>query len=194
MNINTGKLVSNSELLLKKVKEQDTNNKVVQKTENDIPKEKLLKDFADIKFNDNNFKSRIMSNNNRLSTYENELSKIQFIEQKLSIIETAQQGNNTEEISKIINESIFNNEQILKNHFKSNDNLQNDISNLKDVISNSYENLNKEFKAIEIASQNIISTNSKQFNMVEESIQNIGSTNLLNTFNLSNKRVMELIS
>lgn len=190
MNINTGKLASSTNVFIKKLKENETDNKIVEK---DSFKEKLLNDFADIKFSGNNFKSRLINNNHRLSNYENELSQVQFLEQKYEVMVKENGNNNVEQLREIIDNSSYNNQNILKAYFENHNDLQTNLGLLKDVIDNKYASLDKEFKKIEVASQNIISLNSQLQGMNEDSIKNLKIDDLSDSTNLSNKRVMHLV-
>ena len=85
MNINTNKLASNSNAFLKKLKDIGSTSKS-DKKDNQISK-KLKNDFFDIKFNDKSFKSRIVNNNKRLSRYEYDMTKLQFLQTKTQELE-----------------------------------------------------------------------------------------------------------
>jgi aconitase B len=154
----------------------------------------LLNDFADIKFSGNNFKSRLINNNHRLSDYENEMSQAQFLEQKYEVIVREYQNNNVDQIKEIIDNSSYNNQNILKVYFGNLNDLQASIGLLRGVIDDKYASLDKEFKKIEIASQNIISLNSQLPGINEDSIKNLKIEDLSDSTSLNNKRVMHLVS
>jgi hypothetical protein len=192
MNINTGKLGSSTNILFNKIKE---NEKKVSETNESGLKQKLLNDFADIKFIESNFKTRIINNNTRLSNYENEQSKIQYINQRLDLIENELNAKASKDsIKKIIDDSNYNNQNVLKEYFKNSDNFKTAFNSAKSAIAEKQTDLDKEFKKIEIASQNIISLNSQFQNSNIDSIKNFKNENLSDSTSLNNKRVMQLIS
>ena len=194
--INTGKLAANSSSIIKSLKENDTNNKISKiddKKDKNLSK-KLLKDFPDININNKAFKSRLIGLNNSLSKYENELSKTQFIEKKIKFIETLFLKNEQEQIKQIINDSVYNNEKVLKNYFNIENNIKKQIQDVKKLIGNKYSQLHKEFNAIQITSQNIFSLYSYPMNVTEDSIKNLNLYDLFKSTRLSSKRVMDLIS
>jgi hypothetical protein len=194
MDINTGKLSSGSSFILKKLKETDLNSKVNSNENDNFAKEKLLNDFADIRFNDKFFKSRIINNNRRLSDYENSVSELQFIEQKISILEKMNKDTDKAAIKEILEGSIFNKKNVFKDFFPDLENFNENLQSLKESVKEKNNLLSEEFKRIEVSSQNIISTNFKSFLVNEESIMNLDKEKIENTIDLSNKKVMELIS
>ncbi|HPO49419.1 MAG TPA: hypothetical protein PLO89_03755, partial [Spirochaetota bacterium] len=160
MNINTGKLASNSEAFLKKIKEQENGKTVSSINEKSQSiKKKLLNDFADIKFADSSFKGRLLSNNFKLSEYELEYSKNQFVEERLKSLENAYEDNDLKKVTEIINHSVFNNKNVLKDFFPESQNIDDAIYNAKSAIEKNFKLLSKEYKSIEVASQNILSVN-----------------------------------
>jgi hypothetical protein len=194
MDINTGKLSSGSSFILKKLKETDLNGKVNSNENDYFAKEKLLNDFADIRFNDKFFKSRIINNNRRLSDYENSLSEIQFIEQKINILETLNIDSDKEAIKEVIDGSVYNRKNVIKDFFPDLENFNEGLQSLKESVNEKNSLLSEELKRIEVASQNIISTNFKSFLVNEESIMKLDKEKIEDTIDLSNKKVMELIS
>lgn len=194
MDINTGKLSSSSNLFNKKVKENDTNNKVSKLEEKENNSSKILNDFADIKFSNKDFKARIIENNNRLTSYENEISKLQYVEQQISKLEEYIKERNLPKIRDILDNSIFNNENVLKNYFSSANNVEKEISLAKEKVSLQYSRLDMEFKAIEIASQNILSLNPNSFRISEDITNFSSNSNIFETLSVNSKRVLELIS
>jgi hypothetical protein len=193
MNINTGKLASSTNILFKKLKDNETTNKVSENN-GSINKEKILNDFADIKFIESNFKTRIINNNARLSNYENETSKLQYVNQRLDLIQNEINSNASNvKIKELIDKSIYNNQYILKEYFKDAD-YKSSLHDAKNIVSDRILSLDKEFKKIEIASQNIISLNTQATGTAFDSIKNLKNENLADSTILSNKRVMQLIS
>ena len=84
---------------------------------------------------------------------------------------------------------------MLKNYFTLDNNLDTQLQNAKKIIEETFTNLENEFKALEITSQNIISLYSYPMNVNDNTIQNLNQLEkLVNSTNLNNKRVMDLIS
>lgn len=196
MNINTGKLASSSTSFLKKIKEIDTGrdvSKINKKTDTNISS-KLLKDFPEIKNTNQTFKTRLVNISSLLSNYENELSKTQFIDERLKEIEKEIQENNKEKIKSIIQNSTYNNEKVLSKYFDNNKDVPEQLQIAKQNIEKQYSSLKNEFKAIEITSQNIISLYSYPMNISEASIKNLNINELAKSTNLNQKRVIDLIS
>ncbi len=196
MNIHTGKLASNSTSFIKEAKKQDSSTKTskIKSNEKENISSKLLKDFPEIKTDNKAYRSRLVNINKRLTEYETNLSKAQFIEEKLKTIEVFQKANQIDNISDLIESSTYKNEKILKNYFTSNKNFDAEIQKAKNEIQKTFIELDNEFKAIEITSQNIISLYSYPMNINDNSIKNLNLEELINTTNLDNKRVMDLIS
>ena len=195
MDINTGKLSSSSNLFNKKIKENDLNNKISKEESKSNNTSKILTDFADIKFNNKDFKARIIENNNRLTTYENEISKLQYVEQQIEKLEKYIKGKNDLKIREILDNSIFNNENVLKDYFSSANNVKEELEKAKIKIEREYSKLDIEFKAIEIANQNILSLNPNSFKISEDISSFSSNSNIFDSFsNINSKRVLELIS
>ena len=194
MNINTGKLGSSTNILFNKIKENEKNDKISETKESGL-KQKLLNDFADIKFIESNFKTRIINNNARLSNYENEQSRIQYMNQRLDLIEDQFAKNASKEsIQKIIDESNYAKQNVLKEYFRNESDHSAALEKTRNAIADKQNELEKEFKKIEIASQNIVSLNSNLQNTPLDSVKDLKNENLTDTMSLNNKRVMELIS
>ncbi len=193
MDINTGKLSSSSNLFNKKVKENDLNK--ISKENKSNNTSKLLTDFADIKFNNKDFKSRIIENNNRLTNYEKEISKLQYIEQQIEKLEKYLQEKDNLKIRDILDNSKFNNENVLKDYFSSANNVAKELEQAKNTIQQQYAKLDMEFKAIEIANQNILSLNPNTFKISEDISTFSSNTDIFESIsNINSKRVLELIS
>lgn len=194
MNINTNKLASSSNSFLKKLKETSGLSKS-DKNDEKI-KTKLLDDFFDVKVDNRNFKGRLVNNSKRLSAYEHNLSELQFISEKLKEIEQFKSNNDIENIEKIISESLFDDKYVLREHFEGSDSLNSQIEQLNSLVKERFYELDREFRAIEIASQNILSINSFEVFNTEESnvLANLDMDNLMSSTSLDNKRVLELIS
>jgi hypothetical protein len=197
MNIHTGKLASSSTSFIKEAKKQDSSSKI-SKTQNkkeEVISKKLLKDFPEIKTDNKAYRSRLVNLNQKLTEYESNLSKAQFIEQRLKTIEELLQGNNTDKIYNLINTSLYKNEPVLKDYFIQNKDIEMQLQNAKKNITQTFAELENEFKALEITSQNIISLYSYPMNINENTIKNLTQLEkLVDTTNLNNKRVMDLIS
>lgn len=194
MNINTGKLISNSELFLKKIKEQDANQKISNDVgEKDGIKERILNDFADIKYANDSFKGRFLLNNFKLSKYEFEYSKNQFIDEKLDSIQMAYDKGNLDEIKDIINNGIFNNKNVLMDYFSKDENIQTSLDTAKEMVNEKYEVLSREYKSIEVASQNILSINQDTIAHSKSILKDLDKDSLINTTRVDSKRISQLI-
>ena len=77
MNITSDKIISNSNDYQKKIKEDDSLS--ITKINKNKMSEKLLKDFSTVSSSDSYIKAKIINNNIRLTNYENNISKNQFI-------------------------------------------------------------------------------------------------------------------
>lgn len=195
MDINTGKLSSSSNLFNKKIKESDLNNKISKEQTKLSNTSKILTDFADIKFNTKDFKTRIIENNNRLTNYENEVNKLQYVEQQIEKIEEYLKERSDLKIREILDNSLFNNEKVLKDYFSSIDNISNELNSAKIKIKDQYSKLDMEFKAIEIANQNILSLNPNSTSISEDILSFSSRNDIFDSItNINTKRVMELIS
>ena len=197
MNIHTGKLASNSTSFIKEAKKQDSSSKIskIKKEKEEGISRKLLKDFPEIKTDDKAYRTRLVNLNSRLTEYESNLSKAQFIEERLKNIETFLQGKETDKVYNLIETSTYKNEKVLKNYFTLDNNLDTQLQNAKKIVAETFANLENEFKSLEITSQNIISLYSYPMNVNDNTIQNLNQLEkLVNSTNLNNKRVMDLIS
>src|SRR4030042_5383044 len=141
MDINTGKLASNSINFLKKVKDNDLNFKIDKIKNKESLNELIKKDSLDVDTVDKSYKSRVINIQNQISQYENELSRTQFISQKLDEIQFLMKGNNETEIKEIINNSEFDNQLILKSFFNSRNDLSTQIAEAKNTVSDILEKL-----------------------------------------------------
>lgn len=196
MNINTGKLTPNSSQLIKETKKKDLaakSSKITNLKEDKISS-KLLKDFPEILTNNKSYKTRLVNLNNKLTEYESELSKNQFVEEKLKAIEDYFQKKENNKISDLIDTSIYKGEKILKNYFTQNKNFEMQIENAKKEVEKNFIELENQYKTIEITSQNIISQYSYPMNIGENTIKNLNLDELVKSTEINNKRVMDLIS
>lgn len=196
MDINTGKLASTSSSFIKKIKENDTNNKTskIDSKKEEVIAKKIREDFSDIKTNNEVLRSKLVNTNNRLTHYENELSKAQYVEQKLDAIAQYIKDNIPEEINKIITNSNYKNENVLKEYFTDSKNIEEQLKIARETINTKYNEIDKGFKEIEVTSQNIISLYSRSFKVSDDMVKNIDLTELAKSTNISNKRVIDLIS
>jgi hypothetical protein len=195
MTIHTGKLASNSTSFQKKIKEQDANikaSKVSSKKDKGITS-KLLKDFPEIKTDNTSYKKRLVNISKMLTKYEDEISKLQFIDERVKEIEKLLIENNREKIKEIIVQSKYDKKPVLTEYFKNND-FDNELKALKKEMEAKNTELEKQFKTIEITSQNIISLYSYPMNINDNSIKNLDIQELSKTTQVNNKRVIDLIS
>lgn len=193
MQINTGKLASNSVNFLKQIKENDLNLKEkINKINNQEKLENFFQlDYVQVEDKVKYIKNRVLKLQDQIVNYENEISKAQFISQKLEEIENLLSTNSKGEIEKIINESKFKKEYVLKNLFK-NEEIENDLLKVKELIIKKLEDLEKEYNEIKIATQNIISVYSKEES--NASIKKLQLEELLKYTELNNRRVLSLLS
>src|SRR4030042_4183058 len=113
MNINTGKLTSNSTPIIKETKKKDSatkSSKIINLKEDKISN-KLLKDFPEIVTDNKSYKTRLVNLNNQLTEYESELSKNQFVEEKLKTIEDYFQKKEDNKINDLIDTSFYKGEK-----------------------------------------------------------------------------------
>lgn len=195
MQINTGKLASNSLNFLKQIKENDSNIK--SKIERINGRENLSDFFKSEIFSSNEtdqiFKTKVVNIQNQIRAYENELSKTQFIYQQLGEIEKYLSENSFEEAKKVIANSNFNKEPVLKEFFDSNKSIDKQLIEAKNNIENKLDSLEKEYMKISIATQNIYSIFS-QSNLTEEVTKGLDLTDMVKHSKLDNRKVLNLIS
>lgn len=189
MNITTDKVVSNSIDYQKKVR--DTENI----SGKEKIKEKLLKDFSSAASNDKYIKAKIKNNNIRLTAYENNVSKNQFIESKLEEVSRLVKEGKMDEAWEVIRSSKFDNKEILSGNFTKNAPLAEQVDYFKLVNAIDKLKLEKEFVLIQIASQNLssISSDFKNLNKEYNTADNISSESF-NDMKIDSKRVLELVS
>jgi hypothetical protein len=197
MMIDTGKIASNSFSVLKRIKDNETNLKISkndQTIHQDITN-KIKQDFSDIKLNDKSIKTRLVNLNNQLNDHETEVSQTQYTDQKIKLIESLLAKNDLKQANDVIENSLFNNQKILKEFFKTDEDLQEQVTRAKKVIESRFSELNKEFKTIEVSSQNMVSLFSYSDNLSSESFKNLNLDKIIeSSIKLNNKRVMDLIS
>lgn len=197
MDIHTGKLASSSTSFIKETKKIDPNSKIseIKSNKEEGISRKLLQDFPEIKTDNKSFRSRLVNINKRLTEYETNLSKTQYLDERLKAISDLLHGKEIDKINTLIETSTYKNEKVLKNYFTPNGNIEMQLQNAKKIITESFSKLDNEFKALEITSQNIISLYSYPMNVNDNNIKNLSQLEkLIDTTNLNNKRVMDLIS
>jgi len=194
--INTGKLASTSSSLIKKIKENESENSTskISKTKDATIANKLLHDFADIKNENQSYKNRLININNKLTDYENELSKTQFVENKIRSLEDFTKNNENEKIAETIDNTTYNGEKVLKEYFHNTKVTLEELGKVIQKIYEKYDDMNEQFKKIEVASQNIISLYSFPMNINDSSISSLSIGDILKSTNINQKRVMDLIS
>lgn len=195
MNITSDKVVSNSQEQLKMLKKTE-GTESPEKIKKSKMSEKLFADFASVSSNDIYIKAKIQNNNTRLSAYEYNVSKSQFIEQKLGDLQILAQNGQTEEAWSLIKESSFDKKPVLMEYFNEGAPLQNQIDFALQSSNRTKQKLDKEFAAIQIASQNLSSI-SPDVNMINRSNDRPAETTItadaVNTLTFDSKRVMKLI-
>jgi uncharacterized membrane protein YccC len=158
-----------------------------------------MNDFFDINNDNQTFKARIINNNLRLSKYESEMTELQFVNEKLNEITNLLQTKNSETaVQDIIENSLYNSRPVLQELLSDSEDIASQIEDIRGANAVRQKELEKEFKAIQIATQNIISLNSSiaafQNQGSEGITEGIEVEEALSSINLDNRRVMDLIS
>ncbi len=189
MDIISNKVAHDIPVSLKKLKE---NEKITSLGVSDKRmSEKLFNDFADIKNINKDFNSRLLSNNTKLSIYEEEMSKNQYMTERANLLENSLKQGKLSEFNEIVGSSIFKDENPLSVFFTKQDEPLSQLSHLRSAISLTDEKLKRDFKAIEISSQNFLSLNTYSTEINMTGIQNPG---IFKPDSINNRRVMDLIS
>lgn len=194
MNITTDKVFNNSTDFVKKAKESSITGDVGRVKMSKIS-EKLFKDFASVSSDDNYVKSKIHSNNQRLSIYEYNVSKSQFIDDKLTQITNFVDEGRLVEAWDVIKTSKFDKKTVLLNHFTEGSPIAEQLDYAKAVISAEKKVLDKEFAAIQVTSQNLssITPDVKLLNNKVENNDSFINSDSINSTKLDTSRVMNLI-
>ncbi len=199
MIINTGKVISSSSILLNQAKENESAGKV--SNINDSKKKlsgKLFTDLTETNYTENSVKSKFIAINNSLTRYENEMSRLQFADQKIN--ELSQLGGSIDknQISQFIRENTFNNDNVLEAYFPKLDSNYNNFENLvleaRKNVQSDFNALDKNFKKIEVTSQNLISLYSNKADLGGDNLKSINFGDLIKYSSIDKKKVLDLIS
>ncbi len=195
MIINTGKVISSSSILFNQVKENDSSAKITSADESKKKNSsRIFTDFAETNYSDNAMKNKFLTINNYLTQYENDLSRLQFAEQKINELQHLQGNLGKNEIEKFINEAKFNDEKVLAIYFPDINNYNEYITEAKNKIQNELKSLSKDFKQIEITSQNLTSLFTHKAGIDGENLKTIDLNDLIKNISIDKKRVLDLIS
>jgi hypothetical protein len=192
------KLGANSNLIFQKIKDNDTGNKTEKLSEinnvkiNSSLRDKIKLDLFSSEIDNKFFKDKIININKSLSNFEDEFSKLQFVEQKLDEITSFTDKNNLKKAQAVIDTGLYNDSNILKEYFSS-DNIKADLPAARTAIEDKYSQLNREYKAIEITSQNVMSLYSYPLPISDINTTDIDINSLNSSTKLNTKKVIDLI-
>jgi hypothetical protein len=192
--LDTGKVASTSSSLIKQIKDLDSSDKSSKISKDSVITGKLLHDFPEIKAENKNYKNRLQNISNELANYENELSKNQFVEEKVKSIAESLKNNDSGKANDILNNTLYNGEKVLKQFFSSDKTTLDELEKVIKSINARYDELNTQFKTIEVKSQNIISLYSYPAKINDKTISNLNVDEIVNSTKLNQKRVLDLIS
>ena len=196
MTIDTNTIVSNSSLFQKKIKDAQNVSKSEKVELNNVTSadKKMISDFADVTQTDNSFKRRIMENNARLTAYEDDYNRLEFLQQQIEMIENLDISKERADIDAVIENSIYGGKNIFDQYGKSADEIVTQLDAIKRSVAVEQTALEEDFKAIEIANQNILSLNTVISDKSVSQIAKMDVQALNNAIHLSNRRVIDLIS
>ena len=191
MTVDTRNLVSESELLTKELKK---NSKIEEHEDLSLSvRKRILNDFAEIKHADTDLRMRLISNNRALTIYEEDLTRTQYVQERLKEIRKSLNNNDFQKAQDIVDNSTFNNDQILLSYFESNIDLES-LKNAEMSVESELKNLDKEFNKLAIAEQNILSFVNNESNNNLDIIGQLDMTDMLSSFRLDYKKIIDLIS
>lgn len=196
MNINVGKLASNSSSILKKIKENDINNKTsgIGKIKEYNLSNPINIELSQSGSENTQFVKRFKEINKSLTEYENDLSKNQFLEQKANEITTLLSNNNETEIRKLVADTKYEGKKILTQFFKVKNPADTGLTEMKNTIKEKFEDLDTMYKKIQISTQNLLSMVSYPGEKDEINTTDLKINLDNNLINIDSKRVMDLIS
>ncbi|MBR3731241.1 MAG: hypothetical protein IKN25_01200 [Spirochaetales bacterium] len=196
MTIDTNTIVSNSNLFRKKIKDAQNVSKSekVGLTNVTSADKRVISDFADVTQTDNSFKRRIMENNARLTAYEDEYNRLEFLQQQIEMIGNLDIAKERADINAIIEDSVYAGKNIFAQYGKSADEIVDSLDEIKRSVAVEQTALEQDFKAIEIANQNILSLNTVISDKSVSQIAQMDIQALNDSIRLSNRRVIDLIS
>lgn len=196
MNIDTRTIVSNSNNFQKRVKDSqstDKSEKVLDSNKITSADNRVLTDFSDVSKTDSSYKRRVVENNVRLTEYEDNYNRLEFIQQQIEMIEDLDLSKDRAEIASIVENSVYAGVNVFDKYTENRADVAEKISEIKRAVSVETMAMQEEFKSIEITNQNMLSLNKVSDNDVAK-IADLSKSELSKAFNLNNKRVMDLIS
>ena len=196
MTIDTNTIVSNSNLFQKKIKDAQNVSKSekVGLTNVTSADRRVISDFADVTQTDNSFKRRIMENNARLTAYEDDYNRLEFLQQQIEMIENLDIAKERADIDAVIEDSVYGGKNIFAKYGESADEIVSSLAEIKRSVAVEQAALEQDFKAIEIANQNILSLNTVISDKSVSQIAKLDIQALNEAIHLSNRRVIDLIS
>ena len=196
MTIDTNTIVSNSNLFQKKIKDAQNVSKSEKIGSDNVTSadRRVISDFADVTQTDNSFKRRIMENNARLTAYEDDYNRLEFLQQQIEMIENLDIAKERADINAVIEDSVYGGKNIFAKYGESADEIVSSLSEIKRSVAVEQAALEQDFKAIEIANQNILSLNTVISDKSVSQIAKLDIQALNEAIHLSNRRVIDLIS
>ncbi|MBQ3922427.1 MAG: hypothetical protein II707_03950 [Spirochaetales bacterium] len=196
MTIDTNTIVSNSNLFQKKIKDAQNVSKSEKIGSDNVTSadRRVISDFADVTQTDNSFKRRIMENNARLTAYEDDYNRLEFLQQQIEMIENLDIAKERADINAVIEDSVYGGKNIFAKYGEGADEIVSSLSEIKRSVAVEQAALEQDFKAIEIANQNILSLNTVISDKSVSQIAKLDIQALNEAIHLSNRRVIDLIS
>jgi hypothetical protein len=196
MTIDTNTIVSNSNLFQKKIKDAQNVSKSEKIGSDNVTSadRRVISDFADVTQTDNSFKRRIMENNARLTAYEDDYNRLEFLQQQIEMIENLDIAKERADIDAVIEDSVYGGKNIFAKYGEGADEIVSSLSEIKRSVAVEQAALEQDFKAIEIANQNILSLNTVISDKSVSQIAKLDIQALNEAIHLSNRRVIDLIS
>ena len=196
MTIDTNTIVSNSNLFQKKIKDAQNVSKSEKIGSDHVTSadKRVISDFADVTQTDNSFKRRIMENNARLTAYEDDYNRLEFLQQQIEMIESLDIAKERADINAVIEDSVYGGKNIFAKYGESADEIVDSLAEIKRSVAVEQAALEQDFKAIEIANQNILSLNTVISDKSVSQIAKLDIQALKEAIHLSNRRVIDLIS
>ena len=196
MTIDTNTIVSNSNLFQKKIKDAQNVSKSEKVGLDNVTSadKRVISDFADVTQTDNSFKRRIMENNARLTAYEDDYNRLEFLQQQIEMIENLDIAKERADINAVIEDSVYGGKNIFAKYGESADEIVSSLAEIKRSVAVEQAALEQDFKAIEIVNQNILSLNTVISDKSVSQIAKLDIQALNEAIHLSNRRVIDLIS
>ena len=196
MTIDTNTIVSNSNLFQKKIKDAQNVSKSEKVGLDNVTSadKRVISDFADVTQTDNSFKRRIMENNARLTAYEDDYNRLEFLQQQIEMIENLDIAKERADINAVIEDSVYGGKNIFAKYGEGADEIVSSLAEIKRSVAVEQAALEQDFKAIEIVNQNILSLNTVISDKSVSQIAKLDIQALNEAIHLSNRRVIDLIS